>query len=149
MDGALAATKQADNLGKQYDVLHKQLTEPERSMTVCDICGVFINSTDNEQRRLVSGGLWAAVRASHGVQPGQGLWVGWDSAPDLGGVHAPTRSRRTRLAGWARLCDATHFGAGCLALRPACCVEGWGSGALACFRFAAVQRPSRVQVRPC
>ncbi len=56
VDGAMAMTKQAENLGKQYEVLHKQLTEPERTMTVCDICGVFINSTDNEQRRLVSRG---------------------------------------------------------------------------------------------
>lgn len=54
VDGALAATNSADNLGKQHDSLYKQLTEPERTMTVCDICGVFINSTDNEQRRLVS-----------------------------------------------------------------------------------------------
>lgn len=54
VDGALAATKQADGLSKQHDALYKQLTEPERTMTVCDICGVFINSTDNEQRRLVS-----------------------------------------------------------------------------------------------
>lgn len=54
VDGALAVTKQADNLGKQHEALFKQLTEPERTMTVCDICGVFINSTDNDQRRLVS-----------------------------------------------------------------------------------------------
>lgn len=59
MDGAIAVTQQADNLGKQHENLYKQLTEPERTMTVCDICGVFINSTDNEQRRLVSGcWLW-------------------------------------------------------------------------------------------
>jgi hypothetical protein len=56
VDGALGFTKQAENLGKQHDLLYKQLTEPERTMTVCDICGVFINSTDNDQRRLVSGG---------------------------------------------------------------------------------------------
>jgi hypothetical protein len=51
----MALTQQADTLGKQHEVLYKQLTEPERTMAVCDICGVFINSTDNEQRRMVSG----------------------------------------------------------------------------------------------
>jgi hypothetical protein len=56
VDGAMAATQQAESLGKQHETLYKQLTEPERTMTVCDICGVFINSTDNEQRRMVSGG---------------------------------------------------------------------------------------------
>lgn len=54
VDGAMEATSQADLLGQQHEKLYKQLTEPERTMTVCDICGVFINSTDNEQRRLVS-----------------------------------------------------------------------------------------------
>eukprot|EP00882_Tetradesmus_deserticola_P004231 GHRQ01004468.1.p1 GENE.GHRQ01004468.1~~GHRQ01004468.1.p1 ORF type:complete len:233 (+),score=91.28 GHRQ01004468.1:236-934(+) len=55
VDGALEVTKQAEAVGRQHDTLYKQLTEPERTMTVCDICGVFINSTDNDQRRLVSG----------------------------------------------------------------------------------------------
>lgn len=55
MDASMALTQQADTLGKQHEVLYKQLTEPERTMAVCDICGVFINSTDNEQRRMVSG----------------------------------------------------------------------------------------------
>lgn len=55
VDASMALTQQADTLGKQHEVLYKQLTEPERTMTVCDICGVFINSTDNEQRRMVSG----------------------------------------------------------------------------------------------
>lgn len=61
VDGAMEATNQADVLAQQHDKLFKQLTEPERTMTVCDICGVFINSTDNEQRRLVSGGLSRAI----------------------------------------------------------------------------------------
>jgi hypothetical protein len=71
VDGAIAVTQQAENLGKQHEVLHKQLTEPERTMTVCDICGVFINSTDNEQRRLVSG--WeqgCSLRSGH-----TGVWT--------------------------------------------------------------------------
>jgi len=54
VDAALECTQQAESIGRQHETLHKQLTEPDRTMTVCEICGVFINSTDNEQRRLVS-----------------------------------------------------------------------------------------------
>lgn len=44
--------------------LLRTLTTPERTMEVCDVCGIFINSSDNEQRRMVSGlagwlGGWA------------------------------------------------------------------------------------------
>lgn len=93
VDGAMAATKQADNLGKQYDVLYKQLTEPDRSMTVCDICGVFINSTDNEQRRLVSGGLRVVVWNS------SPLWDAGGPRP-LGGVGLLARYWGCASPGW-------------------------------------------------
>ena len=59
VDNALVMTNQADNYKRQYEMLHKTLTQPDRTMTVCDVCGVFINSTDNEQRRLVSDFLLA------------------------------------------------------------------------------------------
>lgn len=54
VDVAMQLTQEAESLKQQHDRLHKTLTQPERTMTVCDICGVFINSTDNEQRRKVS-----------------------------------------------------------------------------------------------
>lgn len=71
VDGAMAVTQQAENLGMQHENLYKQLTEPERTMTVCDICGVFINSTDNEQRRMVSGWEWGCSRHSGHM----GVWT--------------------------------------------------------------------------
>ena len=48
-------TNQAENYRRQHETLKQQLTTPDRIMTVCEVCGVFISSTDNDQRRLVSG----------------------------------------------------------------------------------------------
>jgi hypothetical protein len=53
VDQALMLSQQADAYKKQKDEMHKRLTAPDRIMTVCDTCGVFINSTDNEARRMV------------------------------------------------------------------------------------------------
>lgn len=44
--------QQADDLKQTHEKLFRSMTAPDRTMMVCDICGVFINSTDNEQRRL-------------------------------------------------------------------------------------------------
>ena len=49
----MVCVQQAEAFQAQHDALQKQLTQPERIMTVCEVCGVFINSTDNEQRRQV------------------------------------------------------------------------------------------------
>ena len=54
MDGSMAMATQAESYQSQHEALHKSLTTPERIMTVCDVCGVFINSTDNDQRRQVN-----------------------------------------------------------------------------------------------
>ena len=51
VDQSIVFSQQADALKKQYDEMYKTFTTPERTMTVCEVCGVFINSTDNEQRR--------------------------------------------------------------------------------------------------
>lgn len=51
IDASFAAAQQAEEFKKQHESLLKSLSAPDRSMTVCDVCGVFINSTDNEQRR--------------------------------------------------------------------------------------------------
>lgn len=51
VDGAMMFSQQADAFRQQHDSLKKSFTQPERTMTVCEVCGVFINSTDNEQRR--------------------------------------------------------------------------------------------------
>jgi hypothetical protein len=57
VDGAMVASAQADAMKQQHDSLRKSLTAPERVMTVCEVCGVFINSTDNDQRKAVSDGV--------------------------------------------------------------------------------------------
>ncbi|PNH11244.1 Luc7-like protein [Tetrabaena socialis] len=51
VDVSMALAQQAQEMQAQHDRLHRSLTAPERTMSVCDICGVFINSTDNDQRR--------------------------------------------------------------------------------------------------
>lgn len=51
VDGSMVCAQQAETYKKQHDTLSTQLTAPERVMTVCEVCGVFINSTDNDQRR--------------------------------------------------------------------------------------------------
>ncbi len=53
VDGSMAAAAAAEDLQKQHDTLYKELTTNDRFMTVCEVCGVFINATDNEQRRKV------------------------------------------------------------------------------------------------
>ena len=52
-DGSMAMTEAADQFNEEHTKLHNELVMPERTKSVCDVCGVFINSTDNEQRRLV------------------------------------------------------------------------------------------------
>lgn len=51
VDQSMLYSQQAETLKKQYDDMYKTFSMPERTMTVCEVCGVFINSTDNEQRR--------------------------------------------------------------------------------------------------
>jgi hypothetical protein len=63
VDVSMTLAQQAQELQGQHDRLYKTLTAPERTMTVCDICGVFSNSTDNDQRRQVRGKHAAATRA--------------------------------------------------------------------------------------
>eukprot|EP01025_Chloroclados_australasicus_P034897 TRINITY_DN35627_c0_g1_i2.p1 TRINITY_DN35627_c0_g1~~TRINITY_DN35627_c0_g1_i2.p1 ORF type:complete len:380 (-),score=33.79 TRINITY_DN35627_c0_g1_i2:74-1051(-) len=51
VDASMMFTQQAESFQAQYDALHKQLTLGDKTMEVCTVCGVFINSTDNDQRR--------------------------------------------------------------------------------------------------
>jgi len=51
VDASMALAAQAEGLQKEHDKLLGSLTQPDRVMSVCEVCGVFINSTDNEQRR--------------------------------------------------------------------------------------------------
>eukprot|EP01025_Chloroclados_australasicus_P009168 TRINITY_DN13523_c0_g2_i1.p1 TRINITY_DN13523_c0_g2~~TRINITY_DN13523_c0_g2_i1.p1 ORF type:complete len:360 (-),score=42.11 TRINITY_DN13523_c0_g2_i1:384-1370(-) len=51
IDASMMFTQQAEQFKTQYEALHKQLTFGDKTMEVCTVCGVFINSTDNDQRR--------------------------------------------------------------------------------------------------
>ena len=53
VDASMNFANQAEALSKQQAELYKQFTTPERTMSVCDVCGVFINSTDSDQRKAV------------------------------------------------------------------------------------------------
>jgi hypothetical protein len=66
VDGSMMAAQQADAMKQQHEALQRSLTQPERTMTVCEICGVFINSTDNDQRKAVSAARGDVSRAPPG-----------------------------------------------------------------------------------
>ncbi|GAB4817372.1 hypothetical protein N2152v2_004418 [Parachlorella kessleri] len=51
VDASLAAVQQAERLQREHERLQKKYTEPDRYIMVCEVCGVFIQSTDNEARR--------------------------------------------------------------------------------------------------
>lgn len=73
VDGSMMFAQQAESLKQQHESMKKTFTQPERTMTVCEVCGVFINSTDNEQRRKASSDHlngkqyigWKKIREAH------------------------------------------------------------------------------------
>jgi len=54
VDGSMAKMAEAEVLHQKHEEALQSYTQPDRTMSVCEICGVFVQSTDNEQRRLVS-----------------------------------------------------------------------------------------------
>ena len=52
-DGSIAMNEEASQLKEEHDKLLHELVTPERTKSVCEVCGVFVNSTDTEQRREV------------------------------------------------------------------------------------------------
>jgi hypothetical protein len=52
-DGSVEAHAKATELSEQHDALRLELITPERVKSVCEVCGVYTNSTDNEARREV------------------------------------------------------------------------------------------------
>eukprot|EP00884_Botryococcus_braunii_P012728 jgi/Botrbrau1/21456/Bobra.0216s0064.1 len=50
VDGAMLFAKQAEAFSTQHETLHKQLTTPDRVMTVCEVCGVFINLVETDRK---------------------------------------------------------------------------------------------------
>ena len=53
VDSSMIYAQSAEGFAKRHADLLKQFTTPERTMSVCDVCGVFINSTDNDARKAV------------------------------------------------------------------------------------------------
>ena len=53
VDGSMVKMAEAEALQQKWKELLDSYTQPDRTMSVCEICGVFVQSTDNEQRRLV------------------------------------------------------------------------------------------------
>mmetsp|Transcript_19356 Transcript_19356/g.58498 ORF Transcript_19356/g.58498 Transcript_19356/m.58498 type:complete len:361 (-) Transcript_19356:1452-2534(-) len=54
VDASMAAAAKAEKLKEEHDQNLVTMTAPERIMTVCEVCGVFINCTDAEQRQLAA-----------------------------------------------------------------------------------------------
>ena len=52
-DGSIAMNEAAMALREEHDKLRHDLITPERTKSVCEVCGVFVNSNDTEQRREV------------------------------------------------------------------------------------------------
>ena len=64
VDGSMVKVAEAEALQQKWKELHESYTQPDRTMSVCEICGVFVQSTDNEQRRLVRA-LYSTAVSSH------------------------------------------------------------------------------------
>jgi hypothetical protein len=63
-DGSLAMNEAASKFREEHDKLRLELITPERTKSVCEVCGVFINSTDSEQRLQVCNHLLVADSAA-------------------------------------------------------------------------------------
>lgn len=53
VDGSMLFAKQAETFAAQHEALQKQLTTPDRVMTVCEVCGVFINLVETDRKGKV------------------------------------------------------------------------------------------------
>jgi RNA-binding protein Luc7-like 2 len=51
VDGAMLFAKQAETFAASYETTLKSLTLPDRTMTVCEVCGVFINAVETDTKR--------------------------------------------------------------------------------------------------
>ena len=128
VDGSMVCVQQAEAFQAQHDALQKQLTQPERIMTVCEVCGVFINSTDNEQRRQV--GPTLGVR-TWGVPVLMGtascLRCAWGSLPGACLVHSRA---------------ACHLHCACALSLPGVCALLASAACLLCLHCACVPCPA-------
>ena len=80
VDGSMVKVAEAEALQQKWKELHESYTQPDRTMSVCEICGVFVQSTDNEQRRLVRSWISTAVSLTSCMRTPQ-LTVSWGHLP--------------------------------------------------------------------
>lgn len=97
VDASMAAVAQAERLRADADKLAARYSQPDRFMEVCDVCGVFIQSTDNEARRRdhLEGKQylgWLAIREKHKELMGKYAGAAAGGGGD-GGGHPPVQHR--------------------------------------------------------
>ncbi len=115
VDVSMALAAQAQEVQLQHDRLHKALTAPERTMEVCEICGIFMNSTDNEARRQVGAGRGASSGVGSGARVDGvvgGVWWNGVGGPGKGRVAAAWGRLRAVLS----LCHPRHHDTTCYVL---------------------------------
>ena len=49
---AAPSPRQAETLKVEHDKLHAEMTRPDRIMNVCEVCGIFMQSTDAEAKKV-------------------------------------------------------------------------------------------------
>jgi RNA-binding protein Luc7-like 2 len=114
VDASLQAAAEADRIRAEREKLENSLRNPVKIMYVCDVCGVYINSTDNEQRKAdhYNGKQylgWKAIRDKlkelegrertgefGGGGGGGGAPGGWGADPSRGRGGEPDRRGRSR-----------------------------------------------------
>lgn len=96
VDASMAALGQVERLREEASKLEARYSAPDRYMEVCDVCGVFIQSTDNEARRRdhLEGKQylgWLAIREKH--KELQSKYAG-GGHPPVGGAYPPVAPPR-------------------------------------------------------
>lgn len=115
VDASMARASRAEKLKEEHDQTLVTLTAPDRIMTVCEVCGVFINCTDSEQRQLASAAALGKTALGNVVPVSKALgdhlegkqYLGWlairqkykelsDKRKDLQSSDRPRQSRSER-----------------------------------------------------
>ncbi|KAI7842576.1 hypothetical protein COHA_003812, partial [Chlorella ohadii] len=88
VDASMAAVAQAERLRKDAEGLVARYSRPDRQLEVCEVCGLFMQSTDSEARKRdhIEGKQyqgWLAIRQKH-EELQQKLGPGGGAYPPLG-----------------------------------------------------------------
>lgn len=93
VDASMAAVAQAERLRKDAEGLIARYSRPDRQLEVCEVCGLFMQSTDSEARKRdhIEGKQyqgWLAIRQKHSELQ-QKLGPGGGAYPPLGARGEP------------------------------------------------------------